>query len=84
VTDACGALERKIAYWADLQARAQDLAAAGLTPRQIMGRLLGKEGRITQISCGHISQINLIRALLNEERIRGSAGTDQKGIENHA
>ena len=83
VTDACGALERKIAYWADLQAQAQALARAGLTPRQMMNRLLGPEGRITRVSCGHISQINLVRALLSAEPI-GSANPDQKGMEHHA
>jgi ribonuclease/clavin/mitogillin len=83
VPDGCGALERKIAYWAGLQAEARTLAAAGLTPRQVSDHLLGKEGRITQVSCGHISQTNLIRALLSVETIGGRAGSHQKGTENH-
>jgi ribonuclease/clavin/mitogillin len=83
VADACGALKRKIAYWAGLQEKARALAAAGFVPRQITDRLLGKEGRITHVSGGHISQINLIRALLAGDTIAGRADSHQKGTENH-
>jgi glyoxylase-like metal-dependent hydrolase (beta-lactamase superfamily II) len=83
VTDACGALERKIAYWADLQEEALALTAAGLTPRQITHRLLGPEGRMARVSRGHIAQINLIRALLAVGRIDRHARAHQKGIETH-
>jgi ribonuclease/clavin/mitogillin len=83
IADGCSALERKIAYWAGLQEEARALAAAGLSPRQITDRLLGKEGRITQVSCGHISQINLIRALLSADTIGSRTRSLQKGTENH-
>jgi ribonuclease/clavin/mitogillin len=83
VADGCGAIERKIAYWAELQERARELSATGLTSRQITDRLLGKEGRITQVTCGHISQINLIRALLSGDTIDRGAHSHQKGTENH-
>lgn len=83
VPDACGALERKIAYWADLQEQALVLAGAGFTARHISDRLLGKEGRITRVSSGHISQINLIRALLKADRISCSARSFQKGTDQH-
>jgi glyoxylase-like metal-dependent hydrolase (beta-lactamase superfamily II) len=81
VPDGCGALGRKLAYWADLQAEARVLADRAVPLRQITHRLLGREGRITRVSGGHISQINLIRALLQCDPIRRSARSSERNRE---
>jgi glyoxylase-like metal-dependent hydrolase (beta-lactamase superfamily II) len=65
VPDAVGALERKLAYWQVLGEKAQSMRQSKRTLREINGSLLGREGMMTRISRGHISKINLIRALLD-------------------
>ncbi len=64
VEDACGALERKIAYWEDIRDKARALHARGIAVAEISRQLLGPEGRMTQVSRGHFSKANLIRSLL--------------------
>lgn len=60
------ALERKASYWERLAAEARGLRRSGLGERQIRTRLLGPEGRMTIISRGDFSKLNLIRALLRD------------------
>lgn len=64
VTDAKGAIERKLAYWAQIQDQAQTLAKKGYSHKAIRAQLLGKENRLTYISSGQFSKQNLITALL--------------------
>jgi len=64
VEDACGAIERKIAYWEGLAGQARALRSAGLSPREISDRLLGPEGSMARLTRGHFAKINLIRSLL--------------------
>lgn len=64
VKDACGAIERKIAYWEQLAERARALHSQGLSLREIRDRLLGPEGWMTRFSGGHFAKIHLIRSLL--------------------
>lgn len=66
VEDACGALERKIAYWEELAERAQALRAAGHSLHAIRDELLGAEGWMGRATGGDFSKINLIRSLLGE------------------
>lgn len=66
VEDACGAIERKIAYWEGLGGRARALRREGLSLREISDRLLGPEGLATRISRGHFAKINLIRSLMDQ------------------
>jgi len=68
VQDACGAIERKIAYGENLAERARSLRAQGLSPRQITDRLLGPEGLGTRLTGGHSAKINLIHAVLQEKQ----------------
>lgn len=65
VADGTGTIERKLAYWASLRARARRLHQSKCSLREITSRLLGREGMMTWVSQGHISKINLIRALLD-------------------
>jgi len=65
VEDACGAIERKIAYWEGLAAQARALRHQGLSLREITARLLGSESLMTRVTRGHFAKINLIRALLH-------------------
>ena len=71
VEDASGAIERKLDYWEKLRVQVQDLQQAGLSPREIRDRLLGPEGRMTRITRGHFSKINLVRALLQNDNPAG-------------
>jgi ribonuclease/clavin/mitogillin len=64
VDDACGALERKIAFLEKLIAQARVLRNEGLGEDEISRRLLGPEGLMTRFSRGHFAKINLIRAAL--------------------
>ncbi|HIE37627.1 MAG TPA: MBL fold metallo-hydrolase [Anaerolineales bacterium] len=70
VGDACGAIERKIAYWEGLAEEARALREKGLSLREVTDRLLGPEGLMSRITRGHFAKINLIRSLL------GAAGAD--------
>ena len=64
VRDASRGIQRKIAYWDQLHAQARGLRRSGHSAREITNSLLGREGRMTWISRGHVSKINLTRALL--------------------
>ena len=64
IEDACGAIERKIAYWEQLRIQAQTLRRSGLSVHEVTDHLLGGEGWMTRVSGGHMSKINLVRALL--------------------
>jgi hypothetical protein len=66
VDDACGAIERKIAYWEGVAEQARSLRGEGLSLREITDRLLGPETLMTRITRGHFSKRNLIDALLEE------------------
>jgi glyoxylase-like metal-dependent hydrolase (beta-lactamase superfamily II) len=66
VEDACGAVERKIAYWERLADQARALRREGLSLREVTHRLLGPEGLASTVSRGHFAKINLIRSLLDE------------------
>ncbi len=66
VEDACGAIERKIAYWEGLAEQARALDGDGLSVPHIVERLLGPESLMTRITRGHFSKANLIRGLLEE------------------
>jgi len=67
VEDACGAIERKIAYWDGLAEQARVLRRQGLSLREVTDRLLGPEGMMTRVSRGHFAKVHLIRSLLGEE-----------------
>ena len=68
VEDACGAIERKISYWEGLAEQARALRGKGFSLREVTERLLGPESLMTRITLGHFGKINLIRALLEENR----------------
>jgi glyoxylase-like metal-dependent hydrolase (beta-lactamase superfamily II) len=65
VEDPCGAIERKIAYWALVTDQARALRREGLSLREVTDRLLGPEGLAGHISLGHFAKINLVRSLLD-------------------
>jgi glyoxylase-like metal-dependent hydrolase (beta-lactamase superfamily II) len=67
VEDACGAIERKIAYWEGLAEQGRALRCGGLSLREVTERLLGPEDTMSRFTRGHFAKINLIRALLMEE-----------------
>jgi len=64
IEDACGALERKASFWEGIGEQARALRAEGVSIPEITHRLLGSEGRMTQVSRGHFSKANLVRSLL--------------------
>ncbi len=66
VEDACGAIERKIAYWEEVAEQARALREQGLSLREVTERLLGPEGPMSRITRGHFAKVNLIRSLLGE------------------
>lgn len=69
VEDACGAIERKIAYLEGLAEQGRALRREGLSLRQVTDRLLGAEDMMARITRGHFAKINLIRSLLEEESL---------------
>jgi glyoxylase-like metal-dependent hydrolase (beta-lactamase superfamily II) len=64
IDDACGAIERKIAFWEGLAEESRALRAQGLSLRQAAHRLLGPEGMMSWATWGHFSKANLIRSLV--------------------
>ncbi len=66
VKDACGAIERKIAYWEGLTEQARALRQEGLLLREATERLLGPEDMMLYLTRGHFSKLNLICSLLEE------------------
>jgi ribonuclease/clavin/mitogillin len=67
IQDACGAIERKIAYWERLAGQARALRREGLSLREVTDRLLGPEGMMARLTHRHFTKANLIRSLLKEE-----------------
>jgi len=67
IEDACGAIERKIAYWEGLAEQARVLRREGLPLREVTERILGPEDTMARFTRGHFTKINLIRSLLGEE-----------------
>jgi glyoxylase-like metal-dependent hydrolase (beta-lactamase superfamily II) len=67
IEDACGAIERKIAYWEGLARQARALRSEGHLLREITDRLLGSEDMMSYLTRGHFAKFNLIRSLLEEE-----------------
>ena len=68
IADAKAAIRRKLAYWAEVQEQARQLATEGFSAREIRDRLLGREGFITLWSRGQFAKLNLIKALLALEK----------------
>lgn len=64
VPDGKAALRRKLDYWENVQGRAQEMARNGVSLKAIRDALLGPEGRMTPITRGHFSKLNLIRSLI--------------------
>lgn len=64
VEDACGAIERKIAYWEGLARQARDLMQEGMSLRDVSRRLLGPEDMMTRLTRRHFAKVHLIRSLL--------------------
>jgi ribonuclease/clavin/mitogillin len=60
------ALGRKLDYWENIQGRAREMRLAGQPLAAIRDQLLGPEGRMTTITRGHLSKLNLIRSLLKD------------------
>ncbi len=67
VEDAGEAIRRKIAYLEELARQARALRKQGLSPEEIARRLLGPETRMTHLTGGDFSKVNLIRGLLQSE-----------------
>ena len=66
VKDGKAALRRKIDFWENVQGRARDLHRAGHLLESIRDQVLGPEGRMTPITRGHFSKLNLVRSLVIE------------------
>ena len=62
------AIERKLRYWEGLRGKMQDLRHQGRPLADISQSILGPEGAMTRFSRGHLSKLNLTRALVNLER----------------
>jgi hypothetical protein len=67
IKDACGAIERRIAYWEILAEQARALRQEGLSLREVTDRLLGPEDMMFYLTWGQFSKLNLIRLLLEEK-----------------
>ena len=61
------AIERKLRYWEGLRGKVQDLRRQGRPLAAISQAVLGPEGPMTRFSRGHISKLNLTRALVGLE-----------------
>jgi glyoxylase-like metal-dependent hydrolase (beta-lactamase superfamily II) len=60
------AILRKLQFWDGLRAQARDLKLRGRSLSDIRTAVLGPEGRTTRFTQGHLSKLNLTRALLVE------------------
>ncbi|MFN8475796.1 MAG: MBL fold metallo-hydrolase [Anaerolineae bacterium] len=58
------AIARKLAYWEELRIQASSLEEQGETLPQVSAAVMGPEGPMTRFSHGHISKLNLTRALV--------------------
>lgn len=67
VKDGKAALRRKIDFWENVQGRARDLLGAGHSLESIRDQVLGPEGRMTPITRGHFSKLNLVKSLVHEQ-----------------
>lgn len=63
VEDPAAAIARKLAYWDELRAEIRRRKAGGQSLGAIRDALLGPEGMMTHVSRGHLSKLNMIRAL---------------------
>jgi ribonuclease/clavin/mitogillin len=66
VKDGKAALRRKIDFWENVQDRAREMRQTGHSLESIRDQVLGVEGRMTPITRGHFSKLNLIKSLLRE------------------
>ena len=66
VKDGKAALRRKIDFWKNVQGRARELRQTGHSLESIRDQVLGAEGRMTPITRGHFSKLNLIKSLIPE------------------
>lgn len=66
VPDGKTALRRKLDYWENIRGRAGEMLQAGQPLESIRDQLLGPEGRMTPITRGHFSKLNLVRSLVND------------------
>jgi len=57
-------LDDLINFWTDLKVKSQKLYDSGISTRQIVKRIFGRESILKQITGGDISRENLIRSLL--------------------
>lgn len=64
VEDGPAAVSRKLAYWEWIGAEARRLAAEGMDPAAVAGRLLGREGLVYLATGGDSAKRHLIRSLL--------------------
>jgi len=64
VQEGKAALRRKADFWENVQGRARDLRQAGHSLESIRDQVLGPEGRMTPITRGHFSKLNLVRSLV--------------------
>lgn len=64
VADGAAALARKAANLRELGARVGELHARGLPPREIVRRLIGREGFLAYFSAGDFTSRNLVEAFL--------------------
>jgi len=72
VQDSKAALRRKIDFWENVQGRARDLLRAGHSLESIRDQVLGPEGRMTPITRGHFSKLNLVKSLVSGSASLGS------------
>lgn len=65
VRDGKAAMQRKLAYWREIEQQARALRDQGWSDREIARQLLGKEGFMAWISLGDFSREAFIRSLLD-------------------
>ncbi len=70
ITEPRAAIQRKLAYWERVRDEARALQARGEALPNIRTQVLGPEGPMTRFSRGHLSKLNLLRALV----VAGSPG----------
>ncbi len=64
VRDGKKMLAGKAAFMAKLRDDARELSAAGLSPRAIARRLMGREGAMYYLTGGHYAKVNAVRSVL--------------------
>lgn len=63
IDDPAAAIARKLAYWDTLRVEIQRRKGGGQSLNAIRDALLGPEGMMAHLSRGHLSKLNMIRAL---------------------